>query len=475
MGRTTLFKRFAGDCARAAGVLAVACMCLGGGCPPNQNCGEIDVWTIDDGTIPQQTKNAILYSPGPIISKYHPNNPENTNPSFPSGKIVVIPFETPDFPHNPAITSGYIFLTFFATGELSGVSVAQYFLENSWGDFHVTNGGIADCVTLSSNLTSYVGFEGDDDLPRDVLRLADINWPALDTNNDDVITPAEAQIVFLVSNGYSAAKRGFADWTTGSAVPLASIQADTPSGIFKFKPSVVYIGTKKADDPNFDDNAIRIHSTICHELCHAFFNLPDGYAGGCGSGTTGRYAIMSDSLRWHHMNIHDTMKIVWIQPKIVAGHLIQYLSFRASESVPAALVLLTPSAPPLATDEYWMVENRYRPSSDCNGCLLYHPADGVFDAGLPESGLALWYVREGTWSSGHDDVRLVDANAPHEDPDGTTDINGSDPGYHSQGAGALFKKDDADPQKLLINGQGKWSFLFFRDVSEPGSTVCAEF
>ena len=38
--------------------------------------------------------------------------------------------------------------------------------------------------------------------------------------------------------------------------------------------------------------------------------------------------------------------------------------------------------------------------------------DGIFDKGLPESGLAVWWVREGTWSSGHDEVRLVDANSP---------------------------------------------------------------
>lgn len=482
----------------AAGVLLAAAFCMSAGltCDPDQvNPGETfcsggtDVRTIDDSGIPADIKNSIYYDPGPIISKHMPGNPSQANPGFPSGKVVVIPFETPDFPRNTAITGGYLFNIFFASGQLSGISVTQYFLENSWGDFLVTSGGVADWVTLTKNLSSYVGFEGDDDLPRDVLAKANINWSALDANNDKTIAPAEAQIVFVVANGYSAATRGFADypadWKITDPRPpgMSSLQVKTPSGTFNFKPAVVYIGVKTADDPNFDTDAIRIHSSICHELCHAFFNLVDRYAGPCGTGGTGQYDIMSDNCAWRHMNIHDKMKIGWIQPRIVAGHVGECLAFPASESVPAALVLLDPLKDPLSAQEYWIVENRHKPSSDCDGCVLNLPEFlgfdaaqvGIFDRDLPESGLAVWWVSEGTWYEGHDDVRLVDASLPAQDPDGTTDIFGSDPGYNSQGAGALYKRDDADPEKVLFDGQGQWNLLFFRGVSDIGPTMYAEF
>lgn len=485
-GRPTVIR-----CATGIAIAATVAVCLGNSCPLDQaNPGEtfcsagLDVRNINDDAIPQDVKDAVLYDPGPIISKHLPNDKTKVNPDFPSGKVVVIPFETPDFPRNTAVSPAHISKVFFASSELAGISVTQYFLENSWGDFLVTNGGVADWVTLNKNLTSYVGFEGDDDLPRDVLQMANINWSALDTNNDDTITPAEAQIVFLVANGYSAATRGFADypadWTGADPRPpaMASLQVNTPDGTYDFKPSVVYIGTKTASDPTYDTNSIRIHSSICHELCHAFFNLTDRYAGGCGTGGTGQYDIMSDNCDWRHMNIHDKMKIGWIQPKILAGHLGQCLAFPASERSPAALVLLNPLKDPLDADEYWIVENRNKASSVCDGCLLFIPPfdveEGVFDSALPESGLAVWWVSKGTWY-GQDDVRLVDASLPAQDPDGTTDIFGSDPGYSSQGAGALFKRDDTDPQHVLFDRQGTWNLLFFRGVSDPGSTVYAEF
>jgi len=166
-------------------------------------------------------------------------------------------------------------------------------------------------VTLTKNLTSYVGFEGDDDLPRDVLAKANINWASLDANEDRTIAPAEAQIVFIVSNGYSAATRWFlnypANWKPGDPTPPAvdPLRVNTPSGTYDFKPRVVYIGTKTAADPDYASNAIRILSSVCHELCHAFFSLPDRYAGPCGSGWTGQYDMMSDNCDWRHMNIHD--------------------------------------------------------------------------------------------------------------------------------------------------------------------------
>ncbi len=366
----------------------------------------------------------------------------------------------------------------------------HYFYENSWGQFQVSNGGITNWVTLNKNLSAYPGFEGDAALPRDVLRLANVNWAALDANGDQTISPAEAQIVFIVANGYSAAARGFRDfpsgWKVGDPLPpaLDPLTAVTPSGTYKFKPAVVYIGTKTAADPTYSTNAIRIHSSVCYELCHAFFNLPDRYAGPCGSGWTGQFDMMSDNCDWRHMNIHDKMKIGWIQPKILAAHLGQCVAFPNIANSPAALVLIRPATPsaPLNGNEYWIVENRHRPSSLCNGCVYQTSItpyeQGVFDVGLPESGLAVWWVRSGTWLGGQDEVRLLNAALPDQDPDGTSALvepNGPSSGYRNQGAQALFQRNDANSKRLLLDSSGSWSLLFFDHVSEAGPTMHAEF
>lgn len=436
-----------------------------------------DVRSVSLPAVTTAIQNMVLRTPGPLVTRNKADG--SVNLSFPTGKVVVLPFETPDFPRNTAITSTAIYDEFFASGSLTGITIANYFLENSYGQFLVKNGGIADWVTLTKNLSAYVGFEGDDQVPRDVLKKANINWAALDSNNDHIITPAEAQLVFLVANGYSAATRGFTSYPTGNInnpVGLSSLASvPTPSGTYTFLPRVVYIGTKKASDPTYATDPFRITSSICHELGHAFFNLPDRYLSYCGTGRTGQYDMMSNNCSWEHFTLHDKVKIGWVKPQILQGHLSQCLSFPAAEALPAALAIVPPSASLTPSGQYWLVENRYKPASNCGGCMLFTPANGVFDTGLPESGLAVYWVNTGVLPGGQDDVRLVSALNHGADPDGTTPYNGADPGFINQGAGALFKQDDASPNKILADSTGGWSLLWFTAVSSPASTVFAQF
>ena len=461
---------------RERALISLAALALLGACAAGP-----DVRNVALPAVSSAIQNMVYRTPGPLITRTKADG--STNPNFPSGKVVVLPFETPDYPRNPAITSAAIFDEFFANGVLTGVTIANYFLENSYNQFLVKNGGIANTVTLSKNLlgssNAYVGFEGDDQVPRDVLKQANINWASLDTNNDHVITPAEAQLVFLVANGFSAATRGFVSYPTGNInnpVPLSSLaNVPTPSGTYTFLPKVVYIGTKRANDPTYATDPFRITSSICHELGHAFFNLPDRYLNFCGTGRTGQYDMMSNNCSWEHFTLHDKVKIGWIKPQILQGHLSQCLAFPASESTPAALAIVPPSASQTPSGEYWLIENRYKPASGCNGCLLFTPANGVFDTGLPESGLAVWWVRTNALGGGQDDVRLVSALNHGADPDGTTPITGADPGFINQGAGALFKVDTASPNKILADSTGGWSLLWFTAVSNPAGTVFAQF
>ena len=133
-----------------------------------------------------------------------------------------------------------------------------------------------------------------------VLLADDVHWAD---------TESLRWLVFLVANGFSAATRGFVSYPTGNInnpVPLSSLaNVPTPSGTYTFLPKVVYIGTKRANDPTYATDPFRITSSICHELGHAFFNLPDRYLNFCGTGRTGQYDMMSNNCSWEHFTLHD--------------------------------------------------------------------------------------------------------------------------------------------------------------------------
>ena len=431
-------------------ILVIVCV----GCPNGTTtCGSgIDVRNVDDSGVPAWIKEHILWEPGKIIGKFRvpkPGDPPQPHPLYPSGKIVVIRIATSDWPANSAATSGYINRIFFylnSPGARFSRSVADYYRENSYGQFVPSSGGIPDWVTLGS-LATYGDVESSIPLLKHVLREADVNWPVLDTNGDDVISQAEAQIVLLIPNGTPtsgyASKR---DRTIGST--------PTPYGWHDFgtRP-IVYFSLKAESEPDSDVNPIRFHASVIHELHHAFFALPDRYGEFSG---TGPYDHMTLDRSWLHLTMFDKMKIGWIQPKILNAHYGKCLRFPASESTPAALVLVKPEPVLVPEDplEYWVVENRNHAFSS-----------GGYDENLLEDGLAIWYVREGTYSIGHDEVHLVNAALPDTEADW----------YHDPYYGALFKLDPSDEKRLLLDGEGAWSFLWFQKISAPGQYMYGEF
>lgn len=389
--------------------------------------------SIDDTSVPQGVKDSIYQSGDRIISK--------GELAYPSGKVVVIPFETSDFPKNPAVTKTYLSSIFFPTG-LKDVSIANYFKENSWTKFQVTSGGISDWVSLPAKLAGF-GPIGGLTLAKAVVSGASINWAALDANHDNDLSRNEAAIVLLIPNADSALTYG--DAQTGSAGPfdLGGIHFDADLRFVKF--SVV-----RKTDPLASTNPIRRLSSLAHELAHAFFGLPDRYSGGAFVTGTGAYDLMATDRSWKHLTMYDKMKIGWIQPKIVDGHLGKCLQFSASELTQTGLVILADST---SANEYWVVEVREKSASF-----------GAFDQDLPDSGLAVWWVRQGTWAGGYDEVRLVDAGKP--DQKATK--------YGAPGPDALFEYDPQDPLHFLLDAAGATKAMF-RDVSPSSAVMYAEF
>jgi hypothetical protein len=107
---------------------------------------------------------------------------------------------------------------------------------------------------------------------------------------------------------------------------------------------------------------------------------------------------MSNSSSEKYMTIYDRMKIGWIRPPIVrVGSVGQWCyALRPSEAFPAALILYSDSAP----DEYWMIENRDARYDNFG-----------FDSGLPDNGLAIWWVDANTGR-----IALIPSTSPTVKP-----------------------------------------------------------
>jgi M6 family metalloprotease-like protein len=394
----------------------------------------LDVRNINDSAVSASLKNQI-FAPGPIIS--------TTSPNYPSGKVVVIRAALQDAPINPAATTQYINDTFYSTAQ--GVkSIRGYYAENSWAQFNIVNGATPEWITIPKNISDYTnGIEQNAVFLQDVLKRAAVNWTALDTNGDHVISPSEAQIVILVPNAMPGTGYASTRSVTAGKVVMRG-------GTFDFsKRNIVIFSLKSINDPQYDVDPIRQYAGICHELGHAFFNLTDYYGSNTG---TGEYDMMGsgNSSTWVHLTIHDKMKIGWIRPKIVQGHLGQCVSFLAEELQPVALIVVPITQFLNSPLEYWIVENRDKIASG-----------GGYDSDLPGHGLAIWYSSAGTYVNGlgYDDLRLVDFSKPDEDPDL----------YNHPGSNALFTLNPAEPQRILLDRNGHWNLLNFTNISDANA------
>lgn len=433
-------------------ILCVAAAGCGGGRDPVVD--TISVLAVDDSMIPQVIKDKIYYESNTIISQHVSGNPGQPNPNYPSGKVVVIRVETSDYPQNTAVDYVYTLGIFFGDAPFT-TTIRHYFIQNSYSQFVIENAGIPEWVALRDALATY-GPIDEEGFLRPVLEQARVDWTTLDANKDGKLTRNEVTIVYLLPTADSAITKGFAH----VRYPLAFEVNTFSSGTLTFDLPVVQFSVVEESDPDPHTNPIRFLSTVAHELCHAFFNLTDRRSGEYGgvTYTTGvaNYDIMSRDRSWKMMTMYDRMKIGWIQPKILASHLGKNVTFINSESAAEALVLLKPADDPslLSTDEMWIVENRYKPGSQ-----------GDFDDDLPESGMAVWWVRKGTWAAGTDEVRLVDYSKADQTPTLYTDPGNS----------ALFKKDTVNFRRDLIEASGAWSGLYFMNVSNVDSVMSAEF
>jgi hypothetical protein len=239
----------------------------------------------------------------------------------------------------------------------------------------------------------------------------------------------------------------------------------TPTGVWDFDSQnlINYTvnppqGTLTGMSPYFRDNG----STMSHELMHAWFDLVDRY-----NGWAGAQDLMASNQSWKHITLYDKMMIGWASPKFVTPTTVnRYFTFDIQGKSPEGLILIDPSRP----KEYWVIERR-PVYSHCG-----------FESGLPSpaDGFAVYWVKRQAFIvknwPGYDDVRLVDAAKPDQDPDGSGPVQtsggsvaadatpGPNPGYGTPSAAAFFRP--GQQLRRLYFGDGTASPFSFKVVSK---------
>jgi M6 family metalloprotease-like protein len=419
-----------------------------------------DIRDVGDGHVSSVIKSALYdFSPTqPIIGK--------GSPDYPSGNVVVIPVETPDFPRNPYATPASVLQ------KLDRGGVFKYFALSSGGKF-TPKAYVSEWATITKKLADYKSTSGGPyywsvhpEFWQAVLPAARVDWKQLDANSDGKISRSEATIVLLFPARPDIGWAGVVHQTIG--------KVKTSAGTFDFgsRRPVIYLSVDKAS-LNSGDRFLTdiLHLTIMHELLHAFFNLPDRYYNQINdTGQTGSYCNLSSSSRRVLLNPHDRMKLGWIRPRILTpDHANVWLKAPTAAATQAALILLDPARP----DEYWLLENRNKSSS------------GVWavESGLPTEGLAVWWVRARALPNRSDDLRLVRASLADQDPDGDGidvagphpdwPLNKLKPGYYwyasTPGVQDLFTKQSGP--RILYYSDGTPSKFRLYQISPPGETV----
>jgi len=430
--------------------LLIAAACLGGACaddgtPPDPCAGALGLAEVDDSQIPQATKDAVLHDPGPVIT--------STDPRYPSGALVVVRIATTDYPASPDASEAYLRRILFGVGAgAADRHVAGYYAETSGGAFAVAEGAIPPWTTMAWTPTTVnTGFEGVVERAREVLRVADVDWIALDANADGAIGRDEAQLVFLVPNFVASPPAGFASTRYLDLGTLA-----TPAGSFDFGTTrpIIYFSIAQ---PGFAGEPIRgALAAVNHELGHAFFDLPDRYGN---PNHAGNYDMMSsfDSNVWVHFDANDKLDIGWwdVRPRFLVGPYGKTIKLAPESVGNYFLVLVKPDAvvPPYNVDEYWVVSHRNRDL-------------GRYDADLPElGGLAVYHVRKGVHVDGHDQVILLDGARPDGPPAASV--------YGGADTHALFSYRGTIE---LYGDDGAATGMRIQSVTKPGQDfICARY
>ena len=295
------------------------------------------------------------------------------------------------------------------------------------------------------------------------LDKAGYDFAPLDINNDGTINLGSEVAYFLVDSQWSGARGGA---TRGQPPITLDGKAVTGAnaGISEDSPWI---------------------TLFAHELGHQTLGLPDYY--GITPQNIGVFSLMgfSGTGGWagpigpQQLDPYSKLKLGWLTPTVVTSD--GFYDIPNSEMNPVTYILHEPAR---GTDEYFLVENKWRGTSYDNSEALIPPLtppmppahEGV---GIPDEGLLVWHVDEtrawdGMTTGGYSKVALERRGGG----DDTAAWNGDDPGYYDL-------NDRSAPVNSNWNGgafskTGIWcvspageTMRAWLDVPGPGILICS--
>ena len=386
-----------------------------------------------------------------------------------------------DFDDTPATTTADDWQSrFFGTS----ASVKDFYDKTSYGALNLvpaeetsgTNDGIVGWLRLPGNHPNFGG-----SIAANAPALAQaamtaaapfIDYAAFDTNGNGFVSESELLIVIVVAGN---------DGAFGECSP--SIWAHqlriNPGVTLDGKTLAPYamVGEKHCDASDPPAATPASIGPIVHEAGH-LLGLPDLYDTDDSSEGVGRWSAMSRGL-WNEvtlpgdspslMDAWSKVTLGWVIPTMVAGTL-------RDQAIPDAAT--SPSIFRFLTgNEYFLVENR-------NG--------GIYDAGLPSTGLLIWHIDDDKANNTqecspggdtglsacsatvHPRVRLVQADNLYDlehSPDGE-EVNRGDAGDPFPGTSnrRAFTKSTTPNSKTY---SGAASNVFVTRISDSGPTMTA--
>jgi M6 family metalloprotease-like protein len=278
------------------------------------------------------------------------------SPVYGKRPILLVLIEFLDQPHSPNHDFNY-----FNDIVWDGVtSVADYFLEVSYGQFTFTKAGILGWYSSSRCRID----EWEDnfvEISQEAFEIASqdqsFNFSQFDKNDDQIITYDELSII-IVSSGTQY----------------------QPSFAYYVRDSIKNIVTW--DGVSLDGECCFVSerwdwSSYAHELGHSL-GLPDLYdysfvdVTGDSYGV-GPYDIMCSTYHKSHFSAWCKIRLGWIEPVIVEND--GYYEVHDVETHPEVYLLPVPYRD---SEEYFLVENRWR---------------GInYDLQLPDHGIVIWHI-----------------------------------------------------------------------------------
>ncbi len=279
---------------------------------------------------------------------------DGIKPTYGERRVLFVLWD-PHFPNLPKPDKGELKSDIFGAFP----SVRTWFTESSLGKLRIKEVGILGWYDATMPEDWYNG-QGSKDKAVAALRASDndFDYSLYDDDNNGRIEFDELAVVF----GHPGTGGGLL------RVGGRSLQDDNGNpfsidGVILNEVAELSMG-----------NLGRRKGLIAHELSHAIFGAGDMYINRTHT-RADWYSIMDQDGPGGHLDPFHKLKAGWLNPRLVnAGG---NYELEAVESTGQALILYDPYGP---SDEYFMIENRWRSCSH--------------DANLLDEGLAIWHVIE---------------------------------------------------------------------------------